>query len=171
MIFRQLFDFQTWTYTYLIASRKGGEAVIIDPVLDRVERYMQLLDELDLKLVKALDTHFTTTNTIKELKETLNKYSQQTSITVQWIKAHTGYKGNERADELAKLGSLTIPIGPVPHIPLSKATLNGAINHEIHEQWQERWKNRKDARQTAIFFPEIQLSKSRELLKLPKYTL
>ena len=57
MIFRQLFDFQTWTYTYLIASRKGGEAIIIDPVLDRVERYMQLLDELDLKLVKALDTH------------------------------------------------------------------------------------------------------------------
>jgi len=57
MIFRQLFDFQTWTYTYLIASRKGGEAVIIDPVLDRVERYMQLFDELDVKLVKALDTH------------------------------------------------------------------------------------------------------------------
>jgi len=57
MIFRQLFDFQTWTYTYLIASRRGGEAVIIDPVLDRVERYMQLLEELDLKLVKALDTH------------------------------------------------------------------------------------------------------------------
>ena len=57
MIFRQLFDFQTLTYTYLIASRRGGEAAIIDPVLDRVERYMQLIDELDLKLVKALDTH------------------------------------------------------------------------------------------------------------------
>lgn len=57
MIFRQLFDFQSWTYTYLIASHKGGEAAIIDPVLDRVDRYIQLLDELDLKLVKALDTH------------------------------------------------------------------------------------------------------------------
>jgi glyoxylase-like metal-dependent hydrolase (beta-lactamase superfamily II)/rhodanese-related sulfurtransferase len=57
MIFRQLFDFKTWTYTYLIASQKGGEALIIDPVLDRVERYMQLFEELDIKLVKALDTH------------------------------------------------------------------------------------------------------------------
>jgi sulfur dioxygenase len=57
MIFRQLFDFQSWTYTYLIASKTGGEAVIIDPVLDRVDRYIQLLEELDLKLVKALDTH------------------------------------------------------------------------------------------------------------------
>ncbi len=57
MIFRQLFDGTSSTYTYLIASRGGGEALIIDPVVDRVDRYIQLLDELDLKLVKAIDTH------------------------------------------------------------------------------------------------------------------
>lgn len=57
MIFRQLFDSESFTYTYLIASRRGGEALIIDPVLDKVDRYIQLLDELDLKLVKAVDTH------------------------------------------------------------------------------------------------------------------
>jgi glyoxylase-like metal-dependent hydrolase (beta-lactamase superfamily II)/rhodanese-related sulfurtransferase len=57
MIFRQLFDATSSTYTYLIASRRGGEAAIIDPVLDRVDRYIALLKELDLKLVKAVDTH------------------------------------------------------------------------------------------------------------------
>lgn len=57
MIFRQLFDSESSTYTYLIASRRGGEALIIDPVLERVDRYMQLLDELDLRLIKAVDTH------------------------------------------------------------------------------------------------------------------
>jgi len=57
MIFRQLFDTDSSTYTYLLASRRGGEALIIDPVLDRVDRYIQLLEELDLKLVKAVDTH------------------------------------------------------------------------------------------------------------------
>lgn len=57
MIFRQLFDRTSCTYTYLIASRVGAEALIIDPVLERVERYLQLLDELDLKLIKAVDTH------------------------------------------------------------------------------------------------------------------
>ncbi len=57
MIFRQLFDSTSSTYTYLLASRHGGEALIIDPVLDRVEHYQRLLRELDLKLVKALDTH------------------------------------------------------------------------------------------------------------------
>jgi len=57
MIFRQLFDATSSTYTYLLASRHGGEALIIDPVLERVDRYIQLLKELDLRLVKAIDTH------------------------------------------------------------------------------------------------------------------
>ena len=57
MIFRQIFDSVSSTYTYLLASRRGGEALIIDPVLDKVDRYIQLLQELNLKLVKAVDTH------------------------------------------------------------------------------------------------------------------
>src|ERR1700723_396481 len=57
MIFRQLFDAMSGPYTYLIASRHGGEALIIDPVLERIDRYLQLVRELDLKLVKAVDTH------------------------------------------------------------------------------------------------------------------
>src|SRR5471032_894584 len=57
MIFRQLFDSVSGTYSYLLASRAGGEAMIIDPVLEKVDRYLQLIAELDLKLVKAVDTH------------------------------------------------------------------------------------------------------------------
>jgi sulfur dioxygenase len=57
MIFRQLFDSTSGTYTYLLASRHGGEALIIDPVLERIDRYLQLVRELDLRLVKAVDTH------------------------------------------------------------------------------------------------------------------
>src|SRR6185312_11782816 len=57
MIFRQLFDSPSSTYSYLLASRRGGEALIIDPVLEKVERYLQLVRELDLRLVKAVDTH------------------------------------------------------------------------------------------------------------------
>ena len=57
MIFRQLFDSASGTYSYLLASRPGGEALIIDPVLENVDRYIQLLQELDLELVKAVDTH------------------------------------------------------------------------------------------------------------------
>ena len=57
MIFRQLLDPVSSTYTYLLAERQGGEALIIDPVLDRVPRYLQVMKELDLQLVMAIDTH------------------------------------------------------------------------------------------------------------------
>jgi glyoxylase-like metal-dependent hydrolase (beta-lactamase superfamily II) len=57
MIFKQEFDTKTSTYTYIIASAKGREAVIIDPVLENVEDYINILKELDLKLVKVIDTH------------------------------------------------------------------------------------------------------------------
>jgi glyoxylase-like metal-dependent hydrolase (beta-lactamase superfamily II) len=57
MIFKQLFDNKSSTYTYLISSGKGREALIIDPVLENVNDYIKLLKELDLKLVKVIDTH------------------------------------------------------------------------------------------------------------------
>ena len=57
MIFRQLFDATSSTYTYILASRRGGEAMIIDPVLERVDQYLRVLDELGCRLVKAVDTH------------------------------------------------------------------------------------------------------------------
>ena len=57
MIFKQLFDQKSSTYTYLIASAKGREALIIDPVIENVNQYVQLLKELDLNLVKVIDTH------------------------------------------------------------------------------------------------------------------
>ena len=57
MIFKQLFDAKSSTYTYLISSGKGREALIIDPVLENVGQYIDTLKELDLKLVKVIDTH------------------------------------------------------------------------------------------------------------------
>ena len=57
MIFNQLFDNKSSTYTYIIASDKGREALIIDPVIENTEEYLKVLKELDLKLVKVIDTH------------------------------------------------------------------------------------------------------------------
>lgn len=57
MIFRQLFDRVSFTYTYLLAQRQGGEALLIDPVSEDVPRYVKLIEELGLKLVIAADTH------------------------------------------------------------------------------------------------------------------
>jgi glyoxylase-like metal-dependent hydrolase (beta-lactamase superfamily II) len=57
MIFNQLFDNKSSTYTYIIASGKGREALIVDPVIENTNEYLKVLKELDLKLVKVIDTH------------------------------------------------------------------------------------------------------------------
>ena len=57
MIFEQLFDIKSSTYTYIISSGKGREALIIDPVIENTDVYIKILKNLDLKLVKVIDTH------------------------------------------------------------------------------------------------------------------
>lgn len=57
MIFRQMFDPVSSTYTYVLASGRGREALIIDPVKELLDHYLRLIDDLELKLVRAIDTH------------------------------------------------------------------------------------------------------------------
>ena len=57
MIFNQLFDEKSSTYTYIISSGKGREALIIDPVIEHTNEYIKVLENLKLKLVKVIDTH------------------------------------------------------------------------------------------------------------------
>ena len=57
MIFEQLFDTKSSTYTYIISSGKGREALIIDPVIENTNEYIKVLKNLNLRLVKVIDTH------------------------------------------------------------------------------------------------------------------
>jgi len=57
MIFEQLFDSKSSTYTYIISSGKGREALVIDPVIENTDEYIKVLESLELKLVKVIDTH------------------------------------------------------------------------------------------------------------------
>ena len=95
MIFRQLFDTTSSTYSYLLASRHGGEALIIDPVLERVDRYIQLLKELDLRLVKAIDTHLhadhiTGLDALRERTRCITVMGEQTKADVVSIRVADG---------------------------------------------------------------------------------
>lgn len=87
MIFRQLFDATSGTYTYLLASRRGGEALIVDPVLEKVDRYLSLIRELDLKLVKAVDTHIhadhiTGLGALRDTTQCITVMGEQSSVDV-----------------------------------------------------------------------------------------
>jgi sulfur dioxygenase len=78
MIFNQLFDGKSSTYTYIISSGKGREALIIDPVIDHTKKYIKILKDLELKLVKVIDTHIHADH-ISGLNE-LNKQTECTRI-------------------------------------------------------------------------------------------
>ena len=74
MIFKQLFDNRSSTYTYIISSGKGREALIIDPVIENIKEYISALQELNLKLVKVIDTHIHADHIsgLNELSKTTN---------------------------------------------------------------------------------------------------
>ena len=105
MIFKQVFDTKSSTYTYLIASAKGREAIIIDPVLDNIEEYICLLNEFHLKLVKVIDTHIhadhiTGASALKDQTKCVTIMGDQTPADAVEIKV--------KDEEIIKLDQLEI---------------------------------------------------------------
>jgi sulfur dioxygenase len=95
VIFRQLFDATSGTYTYLLASRRGGEALIVDPVLEKVDRYLSLMRELDLRLVKAVDTHLhadhiTGLGALRDSTRCITVMGEQSSVDVVSMRLSDG---------------------------------------------------------------------------------
>jgi len=105
MLFRQLYDLDTGTYTYLLAERPGGEAVIIDPVLEQMNAYLQLLRELDIRLVKAIDTHthadhVTAMGKLREVTGCVTLMGEQTKAECVSLRVRDG--------ETIRVGALTL---------------------------------------------------------------
>ena len=105
MIFKQLFDENSSTYSYLIASKQGREALIIDPVLENVETYINLLNELNLKLVKVIDTHIHADHITGASK--LNKETNCSTIMGEHTPANT-VQIKVRNDEIINIDELKI---------------------------------------------------------------
>ena len=111
LIFRQLYDNLSSTYTYLISSGHGREAIIIDPVIENVNRYIKLLDELDLKLVKVIDTHVHADHIsgIAELREKFNCITIMGEHTKADIASMKISEGEEVSIEGIKLRAIYTP--------------------------------------------------------------
>ena len=105
MIFKQLFDTKSSTYTYIISSGQGREALIIDPVIENVTEYINVLKELDLKLVKVIDTHIhadhiTGASTLRDQTKCITIMGEQTPAETVEIKV--------KDEEIIKLDKLKI---------------------------------------------------------------
>ena len=111
MIFEQLFDTKSSTYTYILSSGKGREALIIDPVLEHTEQYLNLLNKLELKLVKVIDTHIHADH-ITGLKE-LSKRTNCTKIMGDNSKSEV-VDLRVKENENVKVDSITLKVMYTP---------------------------------------------------------
>ena len=93
----------------------------------------------------------------------LNKVSDNCAITIRWIRAHQGHCGNEYVDSLAKVGTENTNNKLTVLPPISWANL--LITQAALKAWNNRWKNYPHCRQTKIWFPKIDLAKSKLLIR------
>ena len=103
--------------------------------------------------VRSLEARFTRSTIVAECSQKLRKLAENNSVTLQWIPGHAGYEGNERADELAKEGSITDLYGPEPVIPISLNTVKLEIHRLVNQLHCTEWANRTDCRQSKMFCP------------------
>ncbi|NND50440.1 MAG: MBL fold metallo-hydrolase, partial [Rhizobiales bacterium] len=108
MLFRQLFDKTSFTYTYLIASRRGAEALLIDPVFEQTDRYLLLLKELDVKLMKVIDTHVhadhvSAMRTLRDTTRCITVMGEQSPVEIVSMRVSDGEKVTIEGIELTSL--------------------------------------------------------------------
>ena len=121
-----------------------------------------------LSSLQALASTEIKNKVVKETHDMLNDLGSMTQLELCWIKAHNNYKGNEIADEEAKIGT-TKPINT--NVPLPKSEINKLIRESTHEIWKSRWKTQIMSTTTRRLMPELNLNLATQIMKLSRYDM
>ena len=113
--------------------------------------------------ILALTKKYFISQTVLECFYALMELANTNSVTLHWVKAHVGHTLNERADELAKLGT---EASNITILPRTWASVKAEIANNTHNQWTKRWHNEGSCRQTRLMIPDITPNLTKYLLKL-----
>ena len=119
----------------------------------------------------ALENNFIQSRTVYECVQLLNELGKDREIVLRWVRAHVGHLGNEIADELAKRGTQEIEEGPEPFLPVPDSFHKDCVRKALAKEWSKKWNERKDCRQTKIWFPEVHRRRSEDILRWDRQTL
>jgi ribonuclease HI len=118
----------------------------------------------------AIDSICTSSKIVYDCMIALDKLQKMVNVTIHWTKAHVGHIGNERADQLAKEGTLKTSYQVEPILPVPRSWIKKKINLYIHQEWISRWQSTREARQTKAFFPQPKAKIAKKLLSYNKQT-
>lgn len=119
-------------------------------------------------VLKALNKHEHNTGLTIECHKKLEEVSRSNKITLQWIKGHSGSRGNDEADGLARRGSEMDPAGPEPIIPIPFNQVRSWIRNKTANLHQQYWASIRDCRQSREAFPVLNPRYSRKLTSLKR---
>jgi ribonuclease HI len=143
--------------------------IINNPTLIREIEQIDIITDSKSALF-ALDAMSTNSKLVKDCMTTLERLQAKVNVTIHWIKAHVGHIGNEKADQLAKLGTQKISYHVEPIIPVPLSWTKGKIRTYLYEEWTTRWNSICEARQTKVFFQRPNPKISKQLLAYVKPT-
>jgi ribonuclease HI len=116
----------------------------------------------------ALNSASVTAATVLSTMQNLDVLAMEQEVKLTWVRAHVGLVGNERADTLAKKGAALIPTDPEPIVPVPLCQLKRDIRAEVEKRWKARWLARTDCRQSKMFWPAPNKSRSEALAKFDR---
>ncbi|CAK1600286.1 unnamed protein product [Parnassius mnemosyne] len=119
-------------------------------------------------VLQALRCNVVNSGLIYECHQRLNEVCKNNNVTLQWIKGHSGSRGNDAADELARRGSALATIGPEPIIPIPFGNVCSLVRRHFTNQHAQLWKNLVDCRQARDALPEINSRLTKVLMRLNK---
>ena len=154
-------DFHTTTFTG--CEHLGRDASVFQAEILAIHRAAEMLLDQSSKTIvlksdsqsalRALTNKTIKSSLVKECADTLNKLAANNTVRLQWVKAHIGIHGNEKADAAAKQGALTHALGCEPWLPVPHNKLNKMVSTILTKKWQERWSHLDSCRQTRMALP------------------
>jgi ribonuclease HI len=153
----------------IFAIGQSAHHLITHPEMLREITAVDIITDSKAALM-AVDCITTASKIVMDCMNALDKLGSLITVRLHWTKAHVGYEGNEKADQLAKEGTTKINYMAEPLLPVPKSWIRQKIQQTLLQEWTTRWLGNGEARQTKLFIPKPNAKLTKKLLTYNKET-